>query len=52
MSKKHSKRYTSLIKGHDKTKELALPEAIKLLKTKCNTMFPESMKAMFFLNVD
>jgi len=39
MSKKHSKRYTALIKGHDKTKELALPEAIKLLKTKSNTKF-------------
>jgi len=52
MSKKHSKRYTALIKGHDKTKELALPEAIKLLKTKSNTKFPESMEAIFFLNVD
>ena len=30
MSKKPSKRYTALIKGHDKTIELALPEAIKL----------------------
>jgi ribosomal protein L1 len=48
MSKKHSKRYSALIKGHDKTKELALPEAIKLLKTKSNTKFAESMEAIFF----
>ena len=34
MAKKHSKRYSALIKGHDKNKELALPEAIKLLKSK------------------
>ena len=52
MSKKNSKRYLALIKGHDKTKELALPEAIKLLKTKSNTKFPESMEAIFFLNID
>ena len=52
MTKKHSKRYSALIKGHDKTNELALPEAIKLLKTKSNTKFPESMEAIFFLNID
>ena len=43
MAKKHSKRYSALIKGHDKNKELALPEAIKLLKTKSNTKFTESI---------
>ena len=52
MSKKHSKRFSALIKGHDKTKELALSEAIKLLKTKSNTKFSESMEAIFFLNID
>ena len=52
MAKKHSKRYSALIKGHDKTKELALPEAIKLLKTKSNTKFTESVEAIFFLNID
>ena len=52
MQKKHSKRYSVLIKGHDKTKELALPEAIKLLKTKSNAKFTESMEAIFFLNID
>ena len=52
MTKKHSKRFSALIKGHDKTKELTLPEAIKLLKTKSNTKFTESMEAIFFLNID
>jgi len=52
MAKKHSKRFSALIKGHDKTKELTLPEAIKLLKTKSNTKFTESMEAIFFLNID
>ena len=52
MAKKHSKRYSALIKGHEKTKELALPEAIKLLKTKSNTKFTESVEAIFFLNID
>jgi large subunit ribosomal protein L1 len=52
MAKKHSKRYSALIKGHDKNKELTLPEAIKLLKTKSNTKFTESMEAIFFLNID
>jgi large subunit ribosomal protein L1 len=52
MAQKHSKRFSALIKGHDKTKELALPEAIKLLKTKSTTKFPESMEAIFFLNID
>jgi large subunit ribosomal protein L1 len=52
MAKKHSKRYSALIKGHDKNKELALPEAIKLLKTKSNTKFTESMEVTFFLNID
>jgi len=28
MSKKNSKRYLALIKGHDKTKELALPRLL------------------------
>jgi large subunit ribosomal protein L1 len=52
MAKKHSKRFSALVKGHDKTKELTLPEAIKLLKTKSNTKFTESMEAIFFLNID
>jgi len=52
MAKKHSKRFSALIKGHDKTKELTLPEAIKLLKIKSNTKFTESMEAIFFLNID
>jgi large subunit ribosomal protein L1 len=52
MAKKHSKRFSALVQGHDKTKELTLPEAIKLLKTKSNTKFTESMEAIFFLNID
>ncbi len=52
MAKKHSKRFSALVKGHDKTKELTLPEAIKLLKTKSNTKFTESVEAIFFLNID
>ena len=48
MSKKNSKRYLALIKGHDKTKELALPEAIKLLKTKSIQSFQSQWKRFSF----
>ena len=52
MKKKHSKRYLELVKGHNKLAEKSLSEAIKLLKTNSTTKFPESMEAIFFLNID
>jgi len=52
MPVKRSKRYQAIIKGHDKYKELQITDAIKLLKTKANAKFEESLEAIFFLNID
>jgi len=52
MPVKRSKRYQAIIKGHDKYKELSIIDAIKLLKTKANAKFEESLEAIFFLNID
>jgi large subunit ribosomal protein L1 len=52
MPVKRSKRYQAIIKGHDKYKELPITDAIKLLKTKANAKFEESLEAIFFLNID
>ena len=52
MPAKRSKRYQAIIKGHDKYKELPITDAIKLLKTKANAKFEESLEAIFFLNID
>jgi len=52
MQVKRSKRYQAIIKGHDKYKELPITDAIKLLKTKANAKFEESLEAIFFLNID
>jgi len=52
MPVKRSKRYQAIITGHDKYKELSITDAIKLLKTKANAKFEESLEAIFFLNID
>jgi len=52
MPVKRSKRYQAIIKGHDKYKALQITDAIKLLKTKANAKFEESLEAIFFLNID
>jgi len=52
MPVKRSKRYQAIMKGHDKYKELPIIDAIKLLKTKANAKFEESLEAIFFLNID
>jgi large subunit ribosomal protein L1 len=50
--KKLSKRYQSLIKNLDASKQLKIDEAVKLIKEKSNAKFVESFDVTFSLAVD
>ena len=50
--KKISKRYQSLIKNLDASKQLKIDEAVKLIKEKSNAKFVESFDVTFSLAVD